>query len=393
MSNTICAVPWIHLNIDPDGDVLPCCEANKRVALGNVNKQPLHTIWNSEVLRSMRLQMLAGEQPELCTRCYTNEQTSGISTRLYKNQTFKEDIDAARARTNPDGSVDKITLKYWDFRFSNICNYKCRTCGPKHSTAWIPDYRQLAPHDKKAKKLEVTQIDLESTDRFIEKHIDEVQQIYFAGGEPLLMDIHWYILDELVKRGRTNISIGYNTNLSKLEYNGKSIIEYWKHFDQILLWPSIDEIGDRAEFVRAGTNWSHVDKNLEVVVAQKNILLKPSITVSCYNVFRITEILDYLLSKGVEDFNLNIVNHHSFTIDALPIEYRQRIEKHIRQWLEGKDLVSVQLFERVFHQLQKPQNIAAAHNFVKNNKRLDSIRKENTFDIIPELLCVEESIR
>ena len=48
--------------------------------------------------------------------------------RMRANESWKHHVEDSMSRTNPDGSVEDMKLPYWDFRFSNICNFKCRSC-------------------------------------------------------------------------------------------------------------------------------------------------------------------------------------------------------------------------------------------------------------------------
>jgi hypothetical protein len=65
----------------------------------------------------------------------------------------------------------------------------------------------------------------------LEPHLDYVEQIYFAGGEPLLMEEHYRILDELVRRKRFDVRLIYNTNFTHTDLKGNSVFEYWKQLN------------------------------------------------------------------------------------------------------------------------------------------------------------------
>ena len=64
----------------------------------------------------------------------------------------------------------------------------------------------------------------------IEKHIDSVQEIHFAGGEPVLMEEHWRLLDILLEKGLTNVKLKYSTNATVLTYKKRNILDVWKQF-------------------------------------------------------------------------------------------------------------------------------------------------------------------
>jgi len=383
--STMCVLPWIHLNIDPDGKAYPCCITTPfHDPVGNVKKQSLESIWNGSKMKKIRLQMLNGEQPEICTRCFQREKSSGVSNRTFINNDFAYELKKARLVTESDGSAP-FNLKYWDFRFSNLCNYKCRSCGPTYSSAWIPDMRKLTQKPLNDKVLGLEQIDLLPNKSFIDKHIHEVERIYFAGGEPLMMDEHWYILEQLTKHKRNNVYVTYNTNLSRLQYKNHYAIDYWKDLQKVELWPSIDEIGERAEIIRSGTKWSNVDKNLKTVIQLENVVIRPSITVSCMNVFRVTHILEYFRSLGLNKFSINMVNTPStYHVSALPDYLRLKAKEDIQRYalLHG---IPVGMFKELFAHLDQPFNIANAFKFVQLSTRLNEIRNEDIFKTVPEL--------
>lgn len=394
MENKLCILPWIHLNIDPDGLVHACCITTPYDSpVGDLNKQDIESIWNGKHLKKMRTQFLNNEEPDICQRCFDREKASGASNRIYKTQEFKHLVEELPNITEEDGSTP-LNLLYWDFRFSNLCNFKCRSCGPVYSSSWIPDAKKLGYRSVKnvGKTVQVKQVNLLPPKSFIDEHIDKVQRIYFAGGEPLMMDEHWYILDKLKEIKRTDVNLCYNTNFSLVRYKGKNAFDYWKNFDdkKVELWPSIDEIEDRAELIRSGTNWSNIDNNFKELNKYPNIMVRPSITVSCMNVFRITEILDYFRSVGINQFSINMANYPShYHVSVLPYELRQKCKKEIQDYCL-RNRVYYPIFYELFSDLDKPQNMQAARTFIEYNKRIDSIRNEDIYDVIPELECVKE---
>jgi pyruvate-formate lyase-activating enzyme len=220
---------------------------------------------------------------------------------LNHNRYFKNKLEEIPIITQPDGHVEKVDLRYWDFRFSNLCNYKCRTCGPEYSSSWIPDAKELGwmGSGDNSKVIEIASVDESTNVDFLKKYVDIVEKVYFAGGEPLLMDEHWQILDMLDQNKRYGVVLSYNTNLSKLTYKNKNVVDYWEKWGHnVWLWPSIDEIDDRAELIRSGTNWKNVEDNLQIV-SKINIHIRPSMTVSCMNVHRIPEVINRLVDIGV----------------------------------------------------------------------------------------------
>ena len=210
--DTICAIPWMHLNFEPNGKVVPCCltSAHNYFA-GDLNTQSIEEVWNSDNMKSLRKDMIDGVEPTICNKCFDKERVTGESGRTYHNKDFKNVIDKIPTITLEDGTCTEMDLKYWDFRFSNLCNMKCRSCGPRYSSAWVPDAKKLGYTDQE-KVWMIDTIDDQNNYDFLKDQINVVEKIYFAGGEPLIMPEHWQILDMLVENNRFDVKISYNTN-------------------------------------------------------------------------------------------------------------------------------------------------------------------------------------
>lgn len=400
-SNTLCVIPWIHVNIIPNGKVIHCCmNSDMEHIIGNLSSQSLEEIWNSDSIKAIRRQMLEGEKPKVCSKCYESEVSSGASIRLYHNKDFRLKLHEIPSITDEFGHVDKIDLRYWDFRFSNLCNFKCRTCCPEFSSTWVADARKMGwLTDQAAKKLlNVESVGDASKIDFLKTYIDQVEKIYFAGGEPLLMDEHWQILEMLDASKRYDVNITYNTNLSTLSHKNKNAIDYWKKWGRkVWLCPSIDELDERAELIRHGTVWKEVQENLRTV-GSMDIRVRPNITVSAMNVFRLPEILHRLIDIGViakepenwKNFSINVVEspphfHVSILPDEIRKKIRQRLDEYIAEYQRRYNADIKYHLQHLFWHLEKPWNKDMMNRFTKFTKQLDKLRNENTVDVIPEL--------
>lgn len=361
---------------------------------GDLNTQTLEEVWNSEYMRAIRRDMLAGKEPRACSKCFEAERTSGMSNRLSQNRSFNSKLKDIPVITEPSGHVEQVDLRYWDFRFSNLCNYKCRTCGPEFSSSWMAE-TESTKHQGKV--LEINEVNKSTNVDFLKKYIGTVEKIYFAGGEPLLMDEHWQILDMLLEAKRFDVILTYNTNLSKLTYQGRNVLDYWRHWGKrVWLWPSIDEVDDRAELIRSGTNWANVEQNLKDIM-QIGIHVKPGITVSCMNVHRIPDIINRLIDIGVItkeegwlNFSINVVEHGAhYHVSVLSDETRKAIKHQLEEYIVGyKTQFGVDcrpLFLHLFWHLDKPHSPSNRLKFKKESERIDVIRNESILKTIPEL--------
>lgn len=400
-SDKVCVLPWIHLNIESDGSVLPCCFASghgKDGIVGNLNTDSIKSVWNGDKMKTIRTEMMNGIEPKTCSKCFDKELTTGTSSRLIHNNYFSDSLSRIDEITASDGHVSEMKFKFWDFRFSNLCNFKCRTCGPRYSSAWVPDAAQLNLNAAQEKVWHLKQIDKQPSVKFLTEQIDNAERIYFAGGEPLMMEEHWRILELLTERKKFSMALSYNTNASVIHYNKKNVLDYWSQWNKnkIFVMASIDEIGERAELIRSGTVWSRVEQNLISMSLLDTIIVKPSITVSAMNVIRLPEIVEHLASIGViksNNFNVNVVfvpEHYHVSI--LPEDVRQqaieKIQTFIAKFSRQHDVDVAPIFKYILHELKSPTNIAAREQFISLTAKLDSLRNEDTYSVIPELKCI-----
>lgn len=398
--DTICAVPWMHLNFEPNGKVVPCCLTSAySYFAGDLNEQSIDEIWNSDNMKTLRKQMINGEEPKICSKCFDREKVTGESGRFYQNREFPHVLEKIPDITLEDGTCTEMKLEYWDFRFSNLCNFKCRSCGPRYSSAWVPDAKLLGWISDQDKVWNIDGVDDKNNFDFLKDQVMHVKKIYFAGGEPLLMDEHWKILEMLVENKRFDVKINYNTNCSTLTYGKKNVLDYWQHweFPKLEVWPSIDELGKRAELIRSGTVWSKVESNLQAIKQYDNIIMRPGITVGAWNVFRLPEIITYFAETGIlteklkfKNFFLNLLETPTYQhVHILPDDFKEEtikklnnfIENHNRKYNTDIDY----LFTHIKHELTKPHNPHDAIKFLEINSQLDRIRDEFILDTVPEM--------
>lgn len=405
--DTICAVPWMHLNFEPNGKVVPCCLTSPHnYFAGDLNNDSIDEIWNSQNMKDLRKDMMAGIEPKICNKCFDREKVTGESGRYYHSKEFPDVLKKIPEITLEDGTCTEMKLMYWDFRFSNLCNFKCRSCGPRYSSAWVPDAKKLGYSDQE-KVWSIESVNNKTNFNFLQDQVQHVRKIYFAGGEPLLMPEHWQILDMLVQNKRFDVKINYNTNASVLEYGKKNVLDYWSQWDKwkIEVWPSIDEIDERAELIRSGTVWTKVQDNMIKMTELSNLVIRPGITVGAWNVFRLPEIIDRLIEIGVinknhdfKNFFINLIfdpNHYHISVlpDSFKEEIVIKLEKFIEEYNRKYETTVDHIFTHTIHELRKPFDRIAAQKFLRVTEQVDGVRNENLFEIIKEMESVKNALR
>jgi radical SAM protein with 4Fe4S-binding SPASM domain len=400
-SKTFCMYPWIHLHAYPTGAVYSCCHSEMATGeIGSCRKQPLAEIWNGSKQRQLRLDMLNEQHNPDCRRCYEQEKSGFFSGRQSANKHHGHQIDRIH-NTQNNGHVEQFEMTYWDIRFSNLCNLKCRSCGHTFSSQWFQDQAKLAGGDWKQKNTVLNYAGRTETDMWEQliPHLDYVEQIYFAGGEPLLMEEHYNILEELVKRGRFDVRLIYNTNFTHTDLKGRSVFDYWKQFESVSVGASLDGMGHPAEYIRKGTHWPDVVKNrykMIQVCPEVDFYISP--TLSIMNAWHVPDFHKEWVSHGLiqaQDLNVNILQDPAYyRIDIAPQEYKQRLEVKYREhldWMSDRDPLqrATHGFESAIAFMNATDNTQLIDTFWRKTHELDSIRNESWQHALPELRALK----
>ena len=393
-SKTFCIYPWIHLHAYPTGEAYPCCHAEMGVGqVGNCRTNTLAEIWQNDAMTKLRADMLSETPNPTCGRCYEQEESGFFSGRRSANKHHGHHVKKLDA--NP------FEMTYWDIRFSNLCNLKCRSCGHIFSSQWYQDQVKLAGLEWRDRNTVLNYAGRTETDMWsqLEPHLDYVEQIYFAGGEPLLMEEHYRILEELVRRGRTDVRLIYNTNFTHTDLKGRSVFEYWRLFNSVAVGASLDGMGHAAEYIRKGTKWYDVVKNRHEMIRtcpQVDFYISP--TLSVLNAWHLPDFHKEWVSAGLiqpQDFNVNILQDPAhYRIDIAPAEYKQKLEakylKHL-DWMSDRDPLqrATQGFRSAITFMNATDNTQLIDTFWRKTYELDSIRNENIMDVLPELRALK----
>ena len=391
-SDSFCMLPWMHLHAFPDGRAYPCCFALDKLHVGNVNKQSMEEVFNGDKMKQMRLNMLANKKSRECVKCYDQEDSGFFSLRLSSNKHFGHNISMTE-NTKPDGTADFI-IKYWDIRFSNLCNMACRSCGTWFSSNWYEDHKKLtgAPPNH-AKIMKAGRSGNDIWDQLL-KQFDHVEQFYFAGGEPIIMEEHLRILKELDKRKMYHVRLIYNSNFSKSHFKGTDIFELWNKFDSVSIGASLDAEGPRAELMRKGTVWEETvanRKRMLEVCPQVDFYI--SATVGLSNCLHVVDFHRNWVEKGFikpQDFNFNLLQYPMWQrMDLLPQNEKERVtakyKEHI-EWLKSQDRLTraTKGFESALDWMNKKDMSHHLPTFVGETRKYDKIRDENFTDVFPE---------
>lgn len=393
-SKTFCMIPFIHFNTIPDGKAFPCCISAAGMTVGNTNEQTIQEVINSSEMNLLRTDILSERQSPYCQVCYQHEESGIRSFRQGSNKDYGKYFDTDVLESiQQDGSLSDFKMRYFDIRFSNICNMKCRTCGPDFSSQWEQEFKinwpnkyRIIQDNRKPELLEE-----------LKTHIPTMDTAYFAGGEPLITEEHYILLEEMIRQNRHDINLRYNTNLSNLKFKDKDLLELWKNFDKVSLSVSIDHYGKRAEYIRKGTNWEKELENLKKVKELDYIDFNINTVVSVFNYLTIDEFYYYLIDNGLmtpKDHSYSLYNMMSpkhLTAHILPKHLKEIAHnKHSKlySYLYGHDYKPDQLRQvHAMTEWAESKDLWEVHKtkFQNETKIIDEVRGESFVDVFPEL--------
>jgi len=413
-SDTFCMIPWVHMHTTPTGQGAPCCIGHScadNIGVGNSNRSSLADLVNSPKMKKLRLDMIKGTKNPECTNCHKHDDQGIPSFRTQSNkqwaQYFNDVIETTDMNT---GRIVNFRMRYFDIRFSNICNFKCRTCGSAFSSKW--EQEDLASREQTGLPMYAMELEQGNREEFILevlKQVPNFEVAYFAGGEPLITEEHYRLLDEMIDKKKTDIQLRYNSNISNLKYKKRDIFKLWQHFDKpIQIYASIDHMGEKAEYIRHGTKWKTIETNLKKLKKSPNIIFQVNTVYSIFNALTISHFYKYMIDNHFYTpqspvwtlYSMGSPEHLSSHV--LPGGYKDQALEQLQltlKYMEDLGFRKEQLkeIEQVIPWLNSKDTWDAQEkDFKEEIKRIDALRGENFMNTFPELGAlykVPESLR
>ena len=377
-SDTACKKLWNHLYIGTDNNVNPCCLADHRFPVSNIFSESIDDIYNSDNANAIRNAMIKGYRVRACRPCYEQEDAGVRSKRL---------------EFNPS-STDEINVTSLDIRLNNICNFKCRMCSEYFSSSIQKETVLIYGKDAvlgveanslQPKTLNERQLALQKVLPYINT---KTKVIYFAGGEPLIMEEHYKILQHLIDIKNTDLELTYNTNLSTLNYKNFNILNIWKNFSDVNIGISIDGSGKVAEYIRHGTVWNNIVENLELIKSYNNLNCKITSTVGFLNTANLIKLQSEWLESGYftqDDLSVSVLRGDDLGINAIPLHHKLRLSEIILNHIKflGNTNLSDQ-WKDVLKYMKNTDYNCSLSEFKTRMQTLDTFRDESFVDVFPE---------
>ena len=335
---TLCMAPWVHTYLSPQTERRMCCASREpaqnfeqyidtKSGTGKYIPITLNEHWNSEHMRSVRQRMLAGEELPECEVCNDKLLNTDVY-RTYFDYLFGSKYSSILENTDASGYTTMQPVS-WDYRFSNLCNFKCRMCGDMLSSAWESEQRihnmidwsnpknnWMLPEVKRdISQFQDGQIEQEFA-QAVEEH--RVEEVYWVGGEPLMYEQHWRYMKRIIELGDgPRVYARYNTNLSRCSFNDVDLFDdILHHIRDYQICASLDGTGQIGEYIRTGLNYSQWLGNFRRAVAHRRYSRQVRIdfTLTLPGLFEVERIV-----RLSQEFNTEILAKlvFSFTPDII----------------------------------------------------------------------------
>lgn len=312
ISPTFCMAKWHHTTIYlQSGETHSCYHpAPHKIPLDEIVIHP-SALHNTEQKKYERLEMLNGGKPSGCNYCWNIEAMGEdyISDRKERNSTI---YTPERYQQIKDGDWDQnINPQYIEVSFGNECNFKCGYCHPKHSSAYYKEIKDYGPYDmvkNHRNDIDWFKIYEEETNPYVEawwKWWPTVSKtltiLRITGGEPLLQQSTWKLLDDLEVNPLPNLELNINSNMgvkpvliSRLTQKVNSLVAQGKIRD-FKLFTSMDTWGKPAEYIRTGLDTAIWEENLNTYLLETNLPVTFMVTFSILTVTNFQSLLEKML--------------------------------------------------------------------------------------------------
>ena len=398
--------PWTHTYLSPQTERRLCCASREPaqsfkqyIDTGNEASEykplTLKEHWNSEHMKSVRLRMMAGEELSECEVCDHKLLNTNVY-RSYWNQLFKDRVDEAYATTDDKGATTMQTISF-DYRFNNLCNFKCRMCGDMLSSSWEAESRKHNRWNKESQpwmasplreqiiKFQDTQVVQEFVDAIETKTIKE---IYWCGGEPLMWDMHWKAMQRIIELGfAKEVYVRYNTNLSRTSFKGTKLFDLLPQFQDWQICSSLDGTGEVGEYIRDGLNYEQWLRNFKegMAVAKTAREMRLDYTITMPGMLELKNMFDLSVELDTE-----VLTKVMFTFSddevlsplALPRELLHTLIDEALDYMTPRATRKQRALMDVIHNLKNRKTFTASKKGKQRQESIDKIRRQDITKIL-----------
>ena len=411
-NKTFCMAPWTHTYLSPQTERRMCCASREPaqsfkqyIDTGNDAKEykplTLKEHWNSDHMKSVRLRMMAGEELSECEVCDHKLLNTDVY-RSYWNKLFSDRVDEAYTTTDETGATTMQTISF-DYRFNNLCNFKCRMCGDMLSSSWEAETRKNKTWTKESQPWMASPLREQITHfqdtQVVQEFVDAVEtktikEIYWCGGEPLMWDMHWKAMQRIIELGfAKEVYVRYNTNLSRTSLKGIKLFDLLPEFQDWQICSSLDGTGEVGEYIRDGLNYEQWLRNFKegMAVAKTSREMRLDYTITMPGLLELKNMFD--LSQAL---NTEILTKVMFTFSndeilsplALPKKLLHTIIDEALEYIEPRATRKQRALIEVLKNLKNRETFTATKKGKERQERIDKIRRQD----ITKILAKDERI-
>ena len=405
-NKTFCMAPWTHTYLSPQTERRMCCASREPaqsfkqyIDTGNDAKEykplTLKEHWNSDHMKSVRLRMMAGEELSECEVCDHKLLNTNVY-RSYWNQLFKHKVDEAFDSTDETGATTMPTISF-DYRFNNLCNFKCRMCGDMLSSSWEAESRKHNTWNKESQpwmasplREQITKFqDTQVVQEFVEAiETKTIKEIYWCGGEPLMWDMHWKAMQRIIELGfAKEVYVRYNTNLSRTLFKGTKLFDLLPQFQDWQICSSLDGTGEVGEYIRDGLNYEQWLRNFKegMAVAKTTREMRLDYTITMPGLLELKNMFD--LSR---ELDTEILTKVMFTFSddeilsplALPKELLHTLIDEALVYMEPLATRKQRSLIDVLKNMRQRETFIATRKGKERQERIDKIRRQDITKIL-----------
>ena len=365
-NKNFCPASWVSLYVEPNGRVDSCCVG--RNELGNLNDTPLNEILVGSTNTKVQRAMLDNQVVPGCSWCHNSEQNL--------QQTF---VDAYPTIDDTLYQAGEFKLKYLDVRWNNTCNLACVYCGPTFSSLWAQEVSRVIKIERETKN---------SLLDYILENVEELDNIYLAGGEPLLMKENELLVDALIERN-PKCKLLVNTNLSN---TNTRVYQQLTKLENVRWLVSVEDIGQRYEYIRYPAQWNTFEQNLlalKDLVGMDRVYL--NMVYCSLNYLSFWDTIDWAVERGFKKEYMSIALYNNGVFDG-PFDLQALSEQHRKLALDRmqkSDYSMIYGYQKTVDYLTK--NVTINSTLITTLTELDQRRNLNSRAIFPEVYQAIES--
>ena len=386
LPNNFCYAPFVHMYVHSNESERVCCMTTEDGEVGPNTELDLKKRWDGEHLKNIRRDFLTNKEPDICTKCFSNERAGGISDRMRFNDMYVGKINPDVVTGNQYGSPIDL-----DIRPGNLCNLGCRMCGPISSTTIQKETQKNPLMQRIMGEGNIVTTDvLKNAENleFLLRNADKGYRIKFLGGEPTIMPEVDKFLDILLERNMLNVPIHFTTNCTN---GNKRFIDKISKFNQLSFNYSVDGTGKIVEYIRHPVKFNSINKNIRTYHSLASYG-EISYTLQAYNFFNLVDSIKWSSALGIHTRPELLMYPEPLSCKSIPLKIRRKRIPLMIKMLEDIPLsgsisrtqVKLKVLP-VLERIYEDNDIYDPMHLARHTKIIDTVRKQHIKDYVPEV--------